>query len=61
MSEQPGSRNNQLENKQHFFAIKALIGMGRLAKRRDGEAGKTACTLINLKYIKGLGKNDHLQ
>lgn len=42
MSEQPGDRNNQLENKQHFFAIKALIGMGRLAKRRDGEEGKTS-------------------
>lgn len=42
MSEQPGDRNNQLENKQHFFAIKALIGMGRLAKRRDGEEEKTS-------------------
>lgn len=42
ISEQPGDRNNQLENKQHFFAIKVLIGMDRLAKRRDSEEGKNS-------------------
>lgn len=43
--EQPGDGNNQLENKQWFFAIKVLIGMvgwqREAQARRHREEGKT--------------------